>query len=257
MTSKIVEESESVRDALASRVRRKRFSHLNAGRGSTWWAPRAIGWWIGILFAVGASCFALGALPGYLSAVGGEADAITFFVGSLWFTSAAFLQYLEVVNVDQDLPRAHVRQRIRFLTFEPRRIDWWSTLVQFVGTLFFNVTTFHALSVNLAVSQLNRLVWAPDAFGSVCFLVASGLAWFEVCRTFACWRLHSLSWRITALNLVGSVAFGVSAVASFVVPTTGLPRNIMLVNLGTFVGALCFFFGAVLLLPERTQPDSD
>jgi hypothetical protein len=41
-----------------------------------------------------------------------------------------------------------------------------------------------------------------------------------------------------------------------VVPTTGLPINVALVNLGTFVGALCFFIGAVLLLPERTQPDS-
>ncbi len=257
MASEIFEESDRVRVALTSRVRRKRYSHLNAGRGSTWWAPRAIGWWIGILFAVGATCFALGALPGYASAVGGGADAITFFVGSLWFTSAAFLQYLEVVNVDQDPPGADFRQRFRFLTLEPRRIDWWSTLVQFVGTLFFNATTFNALSASLSVSQINRLVWAPDALGSVCFLVASGLAWFEVCHAFACWRLHSLSWRITALNLAGSVAFGVSAVASFVVPTTGLPRNIILVNLGTFVGALCFFVGAVLLLPERTQSDSD
>ena len=43
---------------------RKRRSRLNADRGSTSWAPRAIGWWIGILFAVGATCFAVGALPG-------------------------------------------------------------------------------------------------------------------------------------------------------------------------------------------------
>jgi hypothetical protein len=240
-----------------SRARRKHHSHLNAGRGSTWWAPSAIGWWIGILFAVGATCFALGALPGYLSVVGGEADGITFFVGSLWFTSAAFLQYLEVVNVDRDPSGADFRQRFRLLAFEPRRIDWWSTLVQFAGTLFFNATTFHALSVDLSVRQLNRLVWAPDVFGSTCFLVASGLAWFEVCHAFACCRLRSLPWWITALNLVGSVAFGVSAVASFVVPTTGLPRNIVLVNLGTFVGGLCFLFGAILLLPERTMSNSD
>jgi hypothetical protein len=242
---------------LTSRARRKRHSHLNAGRGSTWWAPSAIGWWIGILFAVGATCFALGAVPGYLSAVGGEADGITFFVGSLWFTSAAFLQYLEAVNVDRDPSGVDFRQRFRLLAFEPRRIDWWATLVQLLGTLFFNATTFHALSVDLSVRQLNRLVWAPDAFGSVCFLVASGLAWFEVCHAFACWRLRSLPWWVTALNLVGSLAFGVSAVASFVVPTTGLPRNIVLVNLGTFVGGLCFLFGAILLLPERTMSNSD
>jgi hypothetical protein len=31
--------------------------------------------------------------------------------------------------------------------------------------------------------------------------------------------------------------------------------NIVLVNFGTFVGAVCFFLGAILLLPERTSPD--
>ena len=31
--------------------------------GSTWWAPRARGWWIAVLFAVGSLLFALGAVP--------------------------------------------------------------------------------------------------------------------------------------------------------------------------------------------------
>ena len=34
--------------------------------------------------------------------------------------------------------------------------------------------------------------------------------------------------------------------------TTGEPRNIMLVNLGTAVGGLCFLAGALFLFPERT-----
>ena len=54
----------------------------------------------------------------------------------------------------------------------------------------------------------------------------------------------------------GSIAFGVSAVASHVVPASDQPRNVTLMNLGTFVGALCFLIGAVLLLPERTQGDA-
>jgi hypothetical protein len=256
MRSAIFEESDRF-VALTSRARRKRRSRLNADRGSTLWAPRAIGWWIGILFAVGATCFAVGALPGYLAAVGGEADALTFFVGSLWFTSAAFLQVVEAANVNYAQPEPDVSQKLRLFAWEPRRIDWWSTLVQFAGTVFFNATTLHALSVSLSVRQLNRLVWTPDALGSACFLIASGLAWFEVCHAASCWRLGSLAWWITALNLLGSAAFGVSAIASYVVPTTGLPINVALVNLGTFVGALCFFIGAVLLLPERTRPDSD
>jgi len=252
MTNEISAESARVRIALTSRARRKRHSRLNADRGSTLWAPRAIGWWIGILFAAGSTCFALGAVPGYLSSVGGEADALTFFVGSLWFTSAAFLQVVEAANVD--VPGPDVSQRFRLFAWEPRRIDWWATLVQFVGTVFFNATTLHALVENLSVRQIDRLVWTPDALGSACFLIASGLAWYEVCRAFSCWRLGSLPWWITAVNLLGSVAFGLSAIASFVVPTTGLPINVALVNLGTFGGALCFFVGALLLLPERTQP---
>ena len=257
MTSELLEESDRFRAALTSRARRKRYSHLNADRGSTLWAPRAIGWWIGILFAVGSTCFAVGALPAYLSAVGPEADALTFFVGSLWFTSAAFLQVVESANVDDIEGQPEVSSRIRLLASLPRRIDWWATIVQFAGTLFFNGTTFNALRANLTTHQLNRLVWAPDAFGSTCFLIASGLAWFEVCRAVSCWRLRSLPWWITALNLLGSIAFGISAVASFVLPTTGVPINVALVNLGTFVGAGCFFIGAVLLLPERTQTDSN
>ena len=51
--------------------------------------------------------------------------------------------------------------------------------------------------------------------------------------------------------MTGSVAFGASAVASYVVPDSGLPRNATLVNIGTFAGALCFLLGAYLLLPRH------
>ena len=74
---------------------------------------------------------------------------------------------------------------------------------------------------NLTAHAAQQHVWRPDAIGSVCFLVASGLAWFEVCHGWLAWSPHSLSWWITALNLVGSIAFGVSAVAAYIVPSTG------------------------------------
>jgi hypothetical protein len=57
------------------------------------------------------------------------------------------------------------------------------------------------------------------------------------------------------LNLVGSIAFGVSAVAAKLVHGATQPRNIELVNLGTFLGAICFLVGAALLLPERTESE--
>jgi hypothetical protein len=44
---------------------RRHRKHLQGGPavGSTWWAPRARGWWIAVLFAVGSLLFALGAVP--------------------------------------------------------------------------------------------------------------------------------------------------------------------------------------------------
>src|SRR5271170_4861710 len=72
-------------------------------QGSTWWAPRAIAWWIGVLFAVGSSCFALGALPAFATAVDTNADNLTYFIGSLFFTTAAFLQYFEAASTNTGL----------------------------------------------------------------------------------------------------------------------------------------------------------
>jgi hypothetical protein len=52
----------------------------------------AIAW----LFMVGSSCFALGSVPAYVNTVGGPTDALTYFVGSIFFTSASFAQLLRL-----------------------------------------------------------------------------------------------------------------------------------------------------------------
>jgi hypothetical protein len=221
-----------------------------AATGSIWWVPRSRAWWIAILFAVGSLVFALGAVPGYASAVGPRWDAGTFFIGSLFFTAAGFLTYREAVDAG---PPSRTAVRRRFFVFQPRRIDWWATAVQLAGTLFFNVSTGTALRVDLTATAAHQHVWRPDAVGSVCFLVASALAWFEVCHGWTAWRPRTWSWWITLVNLIGSVAFGVSAVAGYISPATGQLRNADRSNLGTLIGALCFFAGALLLLPERTE----
>ncbi len=238
-----------------SRDQRKHHNLLEGNPTSTWYSPSSIGWWVGILFAIGASCFVLGTIPGYINYVGMQYDGLTFFVGSIFFTSAALSQYIETINARQTPIGSKIKEEIRFLTWEPRRIDWLASVVQLIGTVMFNVSTFYALNLAMTTRDINHLVWAPDVFGSICFLIASGLVWLEVGHSILSWQTGNLSWRIALLNLVGSIAFGVSAVAAFIPPTKGEPLNIVLLNLGTFVGAVCFFFGAVLLLPERTSPD--
>ena len=229
---------------------RHRKHHRDAVADSTWWAPGARGWWIAVLFAIGSLLFALGSVPSYDSAVGTLWDTVTYFIGSLFFTSASFLSYREAVDAG---PEALDPAHRRFFVFQPRRIDWWATAVQFVGTLYFNVSTGVAVGINLSAQTAHRHEWRPDAIGSVCFLVSSALAWYEVCHGWIAWRPRSYSWWIALANLIGSIAFGISAVAGYINPVTGHVHNAGRADVQTLIGGVCFFIGAVLMLPERAE----
>jgi len=211
-----------------------------------------------VLFAIGSLCFTAGGIASQWATTPRPAIGVTFFVGSLFFTSAAYLQYSEAVNVERPMaPRepAHHRVRWRPASWEPQRIDWLATLVQLIGTVLFNISTFAAMNTNLTTHQTNRRVWAPDAFGSIAFLIASELAFAEVCHRWVCWRDRTLSWKIVALNLLGSIAFGASAIASLVEPSSGEPASARIANAGTSIGGLCFLIGALLLIPEAAAEE--
>jgi hypothetical protein len=241
-----------------SRAHRKH--QVDATAESTWWAPGAVGWWIGVLFALGSLCFLLGSFPPYADAVGEAAADTTFFVGSIWFTSAASLQFREAARAGAEIaPGAEAvlgRPRSR-PTWTAARIDLWATSVQLAGTFAFNISTFMATRDGFDAAQTDHRVWAPDAVGSVCFLIASALAFAEVGHAWLSWHPRSLPWRIAASNLVGSIAFGASALGAYVIVDTGDLVNELAANAGTFIGAACFLFGALLLLPERTLASPD
>jgi hypothetical protein len=237
----------------SSRTHRKHASKVSRpapDEEGAWWAPRRAAWWIGVLFAIGSLCFLIGPFPGFVELVGSGTDALVFFVGSVFFTSAAALQCVETFNADRQPAGGGRRERLRLVAFEPGRIDWWSGVVQFVGTILFNIDTARALHTGFSSPSYDRLVWAPDAAGSLCFLVSGCLAYAEVCGGLACRRRGRLEWDIAAVNLLGCIAFAVSAVASYVIPSTGSVVDLARANVGTAVGALCFLVGAILLLPE-------
>lgn len=238
----------------SSRAHRKHASRLSRTRRHelVHWAPHRASWWIAVLFAAGSTCFLVAPIPPFLQLVGPAADGVVFFVGSLLFTSAAALQWLETINTNRDPARA-AGQRLRLLTWEPHRIDWWSSGVQLLGTFFFNATTFRALQTGIESPSYDRLVWRPDALGSICFLVSGYLAYVEVAGHLLGRPRRTLESAIVTVNLLGCLAFGVSAVASYVVPTTDNEVNLALVNTFTALGALCFLIGALLLLPEGAR----
>lgn len=164
-----------------------------------------------VCFALGALCFLLGPFPGYIDLVGPTAVAWTFFAGSILFTAGGALQ--------------------TWLAFRSGgTADRWVASTQSAGTLFFNVTTFLALSTALSNPQYDRLVWRPDAFGSTCFLV-SGVICFAAARR---------RWWQPAINLLGCLFFGISAIAGYVVPDTGSEVDLAAANWNTAAGAACF-----------------
>jgi hypothetical protein len=168
-----------------------------------------------LCFALGSVCFLIGPFPGYAQLVGESADAITFFVGSILFTAGGGLQ--------------------SWLAWSARHsphggAGWWAAIVQSAGTLFFNVTTFRALDTALSNPDYNSLVWRPDAFGSICFLVSGVIAY----------RVASPRWWQPGVNLLGCIFFGISAVAGYVVPSHGSMLDQAAANWNTALGAACF-----------------
>ena len=162
-------------------------------------------------FALGSLCFFVGPFPGYADLVGPRADAVTFFVGSILFTAGGAFQ--------------------TWLAFPARwGPDWWVATIQSAGTLFFNVTTFQALSTTLSNPQYDHLVWRPDAFGSICFLVSGAIGFAAAERRW---------WQPT-INLLGCIFFGVSAIAGYVVPEAGSEIDLAAANWNTAAGAACF-----------------
>jgi hypothetical protein len=181
---------------------------------------------IAIGFAIGSACFFVGPFPGFLQLVGEGADGVVFFAGSVFFTFAAGLELREATL------------RLGRWASNP---SWWSAAIQFAGTLLFNVNTFNAMKDGLSTQQENRLVFAPDLLGSTCFLASGVLAYRAATGPEA---------RMAAVNLAGCVLFGISAIASYVVPSTGSVLDLAAVNWCTSLGALCFFVGALMLLPR-------
>jgi hypothetical protein len=190
--------------------------------------------WMALCFALGSACFLIGPFPGYVQLVGAAADAVTFFVGSILFTAGGALQ-TSLSFHDRRSPGAG-------------RAAWWAATIQSAGTLFFNVTTFQAMHTSLSNSDYDRLVWRPDALGSICFLVSGCIAYRASPRHGWLPARGGPGWWEPAVNLLGCIFFGISAVAGYVVPSKGSMIDLAAANWNTCLGAACFLACALATL---------
>jgi len=212
--------------------------------------PRHLNAAIAVLFMIGSACFALGTIPAYVDAVGYVPDAITYFTGSIFFTSASFSQLVQAQSPELAPGPDDLRRRPAVLrAWLPQDRGWLAAATQFPGTLAFNASTAFAIATRLSTTQTKHLVWVPDFVGSILFLVSSTYAILALGRLFEL-EPESLAWEIAWLNMIGSIFFMVSAIGSYVLPASAQAIDARWASLGTFLGALCFFAGAALMLPE-------
>jgi hypothetical protein len=184
--------------------------------------------WMSVLLAVGAAGFLTGPFPGYLQLVGPEIDALTFFVGALLFTAGSVLQC--------------------WLAYPERGAAWWAAVAQLLGGLFFCVMTFRALQTQASDPVYDALVWRPNVYGSICFLVSGVIAYRASARNGLWPARGGPGWWIPALNLVGCVLFGIAAAAGYVVPESGTILALAAANWTTALGAACLVVCAVATL---------
>ena len=224
------------------------------------WAPARLTWWVAILFIIGSAMFSVGgygitfpdALPESFTA--DMRLEWIFFTGSLFFTAAAFCQLLESINAGTS-DGLHVDEKLsntfQWVAWNPKQIGYMASLVQLIGTVMFNFNTGSAFFSDLNWIAQNILIFTPNIIGCICFLIASRLAFMEVCHGYWGWQPKSIEWWITVLNLLGSLGFMVSALYSLAVPPGDSSVSFTWLSaFFTLQGGVCFLTASYLLLPE-------
>jgi len=221
-------------------------------------------WWIGVVFALGAALFILGSVlslaPSWSRVWSVEIGSINaiFFAGSIPFTTAAYLQLFQAANAGDGPPgRPRASRHVLLLGWRPGDIGWLSSALQFAGTLLFNVNTFDAMQPDLDWLQRDLAIWVPDFAGSIFFLASGYLGFAETCHARWAWKAASLSWWVTFVNLLGCVAFMISAVFALALPQSTSPDAATISVAFTLVGAVAFLLGSLLMLPETAVPTND
>jgi len=234
------------------------FQPLQSRPWFRFWAPQRLTWWIAILFMIGSSFFAFASFaanwPSRLPPLFSDPhiNPILFFIGSIFFTLAAGTQLLEAINgdiADIDLTQNR-KQPWRWFAWKPKNAGYMASLLQFIGTLYFNFNTGNALISGLNGLQQDLLIWMPNMIGSIFFLLSSYIALIEISHRFFSFQPQHISWWISMLNMVGSIAFMISAFDAFVSPKTGKMQSEWGANFYTLLGVICFFIAAYLMIPE-------
>ena len=92
--------------------------------------------WISWLFTIGSACFAVASIPMLAAAVPDDVIGTTYFVGSLFFTSASVM--VAATTWRDIAARGRSSSKVRAVL---ESVDWWAAMIQVAGTLWFSGPT--------------------------------------------------------------------------------------------------------------------
>ena len=196
--------------------------------------------WMALFFALGSTCFLIGPFPGYAQLVGASADAVTFFIGSILFTAGGALQSCDRV------PRAPFRHAPGGRRGGPPRSN----------------PPAPCSSTSRPIRRCTHPCRTPTTTGSCGARTRSArsASWSRARSRIAPRARHGWlpargrpGWWEPSINLLGCIFFGISAIAGYLVPSTGSLLNLAWANWNTALGAACFLACALAtLLTGRT-----
>jgi hypothetical protein len=212
--------------------------------------PDLLSWWIGTFFMIGSALFAAGSVMQLYFATHFSAFVVnaTYFIGSLFFTSAAYGQLLQAINANIALLPS-TKEKVKHWRWWARGLrspGFLAAASQFIGTIFFNINTFDAFYGAHSPAGEHLLIWVPNMVGSVLFLVSSFFSWIEIYHDEFVHPFVSVTWWTVWFNIIGSIFFQLSAVYGYIDPFSGAVINGSLSIHYTRWGAVCFYLGAHL-----------
>lgn len=96
--------------------------------------------------------------PGFINTV--------FFIGSVFFTAAGYLQFLEAVNGDVADIHGDKAGTWRWFGWKPHNPGYAASVAQLAGTVLFNFDTADSMIVGLSAEATDVLVWRPTFWGA-------------------------------------------------------------------------------------------
>ncbi|MCW2289036.1 hypothetical protein EDF60_0016 [Leucobacter luti] len=191
-------------------------------------------------FMIGSALFAGGTAISIWDLGSANLTNILCFIGAWFFTAAGLMQV--ILSGNASVP-------VDYGAGKMFRAVWLAAAIQSFGTIMFNISTSAALTAKTVRAE-ERLVWNPDAGGSVAFLISAVFVYVAYYREHGrIWEPRDSGWWGAQINMIGCIAFAVSVVGAFV-RTNGSTADTALANWGTFIGAICFFLASMIVLPQ-------